>query len=475
MLTAIYSVLLGCLPWGLGVAILYALLYQPKQWAPGHHLIVIGLGSYIGYMILAIVLYQLQARNLPVFSNWIIAWALTGLLACWVFGQLGRHFFRTAPKNSIYSDFDTKEPKWLILALCTLLLIQFGFVVHEVALRPAVSWDTLLYWSRVVPHFLDWQASDPSQGSINFNQRHPSTIHLLNVWSSYSGQFNRNALFLYAPWLAIYSGILIAGIGFTWTKTRRLVFGLMVGILIASSSILAAHVSLGGYADIWLAAGLFFSAAMLPLATTSWKPLILVVWIFVTTTLTFIKAAGISYTTLLLALALLAWTMSRCRLSLATIAILTAMIVSVLLYSGVFDLSISGYRITFEPKTHQIILGHYKGVAQLLRADIALQNIGVSLLLQASYVGAALVLLLTWVSAMRNYGYWRQFSPLYVLLLGSSLFFYGWIAQLFSDHFFLFSSPKQDTGLTRFSQGWFLVCTLLVCQLIQSQSKQNHL
>ena len=476
MQTAFYGLLVSLLPWAVGVAMMYALLYQPKRWHVGQHLIVIGLGSYIGYVILALTMYQLQARNLPVFSSWILAWALAGVMICWVIGQLGRYRLRLIPTTE--TDFGREPkltgPRWLILLLGSWLIAQVGFVVSEVALRPATSWDSLVYWTRFTANFIEWQQSDPTEGSIRLGRRHPSTIHLLNSWAAYAGQINEGKTFLYAPWLALYAGLLLSAIGLTLKLSGNLALGLLVGILIASSPVITAHAALAGYADIWLAAGVFFSAAILALFNVSWKPTIAVIWIFIAISLTFIKSAGISYTVLLSGVALAAWGVSRSRLKWATMAVLVVIIGIGYFYTTGFDTSILGYRLAFNPDSSSIRVGRYRGEISFTELVVAAHNIWFAFIYNTSYFIASLILLAAFLSVALHYGFWHQFNPAYTLILGLALVLYVGLAQEFSGHFLTYSSPDRDTGLTRFSQGWFLVSALLISYIIRAHSNMRN-
>lgn len=471
MLTALHSLLLGLLPWGVGVGMLYALLYQPKRWHPGHHLMVMGLGSYIGYMLLALTMYQLQARNLPVFSSWLIAWGIAGVLICWVVGELGRHRCKLTPKESAVPTWEFKpaEPKWLLFLIGSWLIVQFGFVAYEIALRPTVSWDTLWYWTTRVVGFIQWQESNPSLDSTSLQSlRHPTTIHLLNAWAAYSGHVSGSRMFLYAPWMALYGGIIIGAVGIAWVVTRKLILGLIIANLIASSSVVAAQSALAGYADVWLAAGLFFSAVTLIMAHVCWKPVAWVTWVFIIGTLTFLKAAGVSYTALSLVVVLMAWGVSQSRLRWAAAAILVATAALGYSYMSGFDLSISGYRLAFDTEVNHIIVGHYVGIVNLDELQLALHNTWHAFVSNTSYLMAILIPAAALILVAIYPRYWRCFDSAYALLLGLGLLLYGLAGQVFSDYFLTYSSPDKDTGLTRFSQGWFLVSAIALTYLLQS-------
>lgn len=466
------GLLLGLLPWGLGVGMLYALLYQPKQWHPGHHLIVIGLGSYIGYMLLALSMYQLQARNLPVFSSWLITWGIAGVTICWVLGQVGRHRYKLIPQDKSFPQrgLNATEPTWLLSILAGWLILQLGFVSYEVAFRPAVSWDSMSYWTRYTSNFLQWQHSDPVRGDSTLGWRHPSTIHLLNVWAAYTGQISAGSVFLYVPWLALYAGIVLSATGCAWVLTGKLAFGFISGILLSSSSLITAHISLAGYADIWMAAGLFFSAAALVLAGASWRPMITVMWIFIAFSLTFIKAAGASYTILLICVALGACCVCRLQLQWLIATIVAASLAAGYFFITGVDASIMGYQLTFEPTNSIIRVGHYTGVVDLTKLGPAAANMWFAYFRNASYLLTVFIIGIALTSTVLHYNFWRHFNPAYTVFLTLGLLLHSIMAQSFSDYFLTHSNPDMDTGLTRFSQGWFLVSLLALNYIIKARS-----
>lgn len=476
MITALSGLLLSLLPWFVGAVMVYALLYQTKRWHPGLHLIAIGLGCYVGYALLALLMYQLQARNLPVFSIWLVACMVAAMLICWIAGEAGRHHCNRTPIGhlTLRPELTKTEPKWLILIFGAWLTLQFGFVAYEVALRPSVSWDSVWYWANRAPQFIQWQESNPSLDNSALQWlRHPSTIHLLNAWAAYTGLLNGGKLFLYTPWLALCCSILVAAIGFTWAVTGKLVWGLIVAILIVSSSVVTANIALAGYADIWLAAGLFFSAAILPLMNASWKPAGFITWVFVAGSLTFIKASGVSYSILLILAFWLTWIIGRAKPRWIIVGTLTLSATLGCLYANGFDASIAGYQVSWDMAKRQITVGHYSGIYNLSNFDIAMRNLGSSHIIRASYLNAITVLALALVSLVMYFRHWRHLNSfIFTLLVALGMVLHSLLAQLFSDYFLTFSRPDRDTGLTRFSMGWFFVALLTLSHLIKAHSKR---
>lgn len=451
----------------------YALFYQVKRWHPGHHLIAIGLGCYVGFLLLALLMHQLQSRNLPVFSNWLIAWAIAGLLICWVIGQLSRFFCKHEP--NLEQNLEIRNPYnrwalWLIGILGSWLVLQLSFIILEGVLMPASAWDTIAYWTWSVGHFLGWQETDPYQGSAQLGWRHPSTIHLLNIWHAHASNTRTEGLSLLTPWLAIYISIIMASIGFVWLITKSLAWGLLVGILVTSSPVIGAQAVLNGYADIWLAAGLFLTVAILPLASVSGKVAFSAIWLFVATSMVFLKSAGISYSTLVILCALAAWVVSRTKVRWTLIAALFTAGGLIYLMSNGFDLTVADYPLLFDSETKQLRVGRYSGMVQFGSFGEALTNLWFAFITSSSYLISALILVVGCVSAAAKPGHWKTFTPAYGLFLAIGLLLYALVAQSFSDHFLLYSSPNKDTGLTRFSQGWFLVSTLILSHIIRTYS-----
>lgn len=473
MLSGLFSFLIGLLPWLTGTGMVYALLYQSKRWHPGHHLIAIGLGCYVGFLLLALLMYQLQSKNLPVFSNWLIAWAIAGVLICWVIGQLSRFLSkeeRDLEPNSKRTMPHGRWVLWLIGILGAWLVLQLSFIIFEGIVRPVSAWDTLAYWTRFVVGFIGWQEADPTQGNAQLGWRHPSTIHLLNIWHAYASNIRTAGLFLLTPWLAIYMSIILASIGFVWLTTQSLACGLLVGILVTSSPVIGAQAVLSGYADIWLAAGLLLTVAILPLASVSRKVAFSGTWLLLATSLVFLKSAGISYSALIILCAVAAWVVSRAKVRSVIIAAVFTAAGGIYLISNGFDLTVAGYPLLFDAETNQVRVGRYSGMIQFGRFDEALTNLWFAFITTSSYLLSALILVAGCLSVATNSGYWKTFTPAYGLFLAVGLLLYALAAQGFSEHFLFYSNPDKDTGLTRFSQGWFLVSTLILSDLIKTYS-----
>lgn len=477
MLSGLFSFLMGLLPWLTGTGMVYALLYQSNRWHPGHHLIAIGLGCYVGFLLLALLMYQLQSRNLPVFSNWLIAWAIAGLLICWAIGGLSR--FLSKEKRDLAPNSERTMPHgrwalWLIGIWGGWLVLQLSFIIFEGIVRPVSAWDTLAYWTRFVVGFLGWQEADPTQGNAQLGWRHPSTIHLLNIWHAYASNTGTAGLSLLTPWLAIYISIILASIGFVWLITKSLAWGLVVGILVTSSPVIGAQAVLSGYADIWLAAGLLLTVAILPLASVSGKVAFSGTWLLLATSLVFLKSAGISYSALIIMCALAAWVVSLTKVRWAFIATLSAATGLIYLMSSGFDLTVAGYPLLFDSESNQVRVGRYSGAVQFSNYDEALNNLWFALMSNSSYLLTGLLLIVSLFMVVKKPAYWRGFTPAYSLFLGIGLLLYALVAQGFSDHFLVYSSPDKDTGLTRFSQGWFLVSALTLAYIINFYSLSRH-
>lgn len=473
----INNFLIDILPWILGIGVLYALLYLPGSWNLGHHLIIVGAGSYIGYLLLALLMYALQSNNIAVFSIWLPASATTITFLCWFAGQFFRYknekkISTSKPQTMTLQKTEKEtEPKWLIIPIAIYLCIQLSFIAVEVAVRPAVSWDSVWYWTTYVAQFLEWQNTNPHEGTAQLQHRHPATLHLINAWSAYAGTKANAPYFLFMPWLLLYVGTTIAIIGFLLTLTKELTLGLLGAVLLGSYPMFAAQTALAGYADIWLAAGIFFSFALIALIKVTCALPLLVSWLFFVLGLAFLKSAGLTYALIVIFAASFAWIMSSFEKKWTLAATALILLTIYLLYAQGFDTMIGNYPISFHPETQSVKVGRYSGTLNLDHSYTALYNLWFSFVWHSSYALALAAILVTLLYTFVASELWRRARVAYGLLLILGLLAHSFFSQTISSQVLFNSAPGQDTGLTRFSMGLFLISPLMMLYIFTIRSR----
>lgn len=448
--------LVGIAPWVLGITMLYGLLYRPGTWRLEHHLFVIGSAAYMGYLWLALLMAGLQSYRLPIFSKWLLTWMMLSIVVCWGLGTLTRlKLARTTTKtlDQKSSPVEQQGPSWLIAGLCIWLLIITASVCWEVALRPAVAWDTLRFWADEGHRFLLGQIATQDLTSMS-SWTHPVTIKYLGAWGAFISYQNSTS-HLYLPWTALYLGTVLATIATGRLLSGYWWLGLTVALLIASSPLIQAHASLGGYADLWVGAGLFLCLAWLAVATTkrmqSNAGLFIIIGLLIIS-LAFLKGNTVAYSIILLSAMLFSWAWIR-RQWLALLGLIAAGVIAVLwVWNNGIDWSFSDYRLTFLVEERRIALGQRQArLSSNSWVEIG-TNFGYAWAHSTSFYLAGLLGPMVCIVVAIRKALWQDFTVIssILLIIGLTLFF-ALGQYLNTQQLFAYATPESDSSFSRFS------------------------
>lgn len=461
----------------MGTLVLYTFYNSASNWRPAHHLIAIGCGSYVGHLTLAFLLYQLQANNIPAFSIGLMLSTFGIILSAATIGfvitkeQSVVNPIRNLGKRELQPTtyLTRRSSQYLLLLLVAWLTAIISFVAFEVALAPAIAWDTVWYWSRYAGPFVDHQLAAPTEGNVILSQRHPATVHLINSWSTFASQINTNKYWLYAPWLSIYIGVILTGIGICHLVTRNSILSFSLGILLATSAMPEAHAARAGYADLWVAGGIVASIGVLHLAESkSAMPKNLIVWALIATSMIFTKSAGLGYSIILfLAMAgtfFMLYISTRWKLLVGA----TSVLFSVFLLSHGWNTNIFGYEFSYTAEANLLTLSRYSANFPLdVDFALLLNILSSSLVINSSYLLAFAIPLavLLWrrgtsVNPQKN------LAGTYTGFLTALTFGFLLLSLIISPQVSMNSLPGQDTALTRFGQTWFFLAILSLITFI---------
>ena len=370
MTSIVVHLLLGLSPSLMGATIIYALIYRANSWHPGHHLIAIGSGAYLGHLILALIMNQLQSRNLPVFSEWLLAWPIAIVLCCWVLGEIAR---QTSKKFVVEIPIipPKRQPvrvdQIIGLGAGLWLITIVAFVLYENALRPAVSWDMIQYWTIDLNAFLQWQQTNPEEGSVRIGYNHPSTLHLIHIWSAWLGQVTGSATWLLLPSSALYLGTLLSLLGALWALTANLNSSIALVVLVASLPMLTTHAALAGYAEPWIAGGVLISIALMQIPTTGKaKIAFALLWLFLITSFSFWKGESLAYTAMAI-VAIAGAVILSLRQSFLKYGLISAVgILCGILYFQGFDITFLDGRLAWLPEENILYLGRRNAKLEII-------------------------------------------------------------------------------------------------------------
>lgn len=273
----ILLLLLGhTLVWGLGVALLLC-LPGPKPAtanaagtlrAPGEIAWTLGAGWFAGAFVLTLAMRGVDAAGVP-FSRLSIAGSL--LVPSILFAGLALRRARgsrgfPAVGDAAAPSGTTLPPgwqRWLWYALLAWLVLRFGLLLAESAMRPLYAWDSWMQWAtkarvwfalKTMAPFAPFEAWLASNGAsyIDAAPHYPATIPLWQVWSALLIDRWDDSLTNFA-WWATAAALCCAVYGYLRGAGASPLPALVGAWLVGSLPILDTHVALAGYADLPIA------------------------------------------------------------------------------------------------------------------------------------------------------------------------------------------------------------------------------
>ena len=471
------ALLISIIPWALGVAMLVSLLYQTGRWRLEHHLFIIGSAAYIGYLWLALLMAGIQWSAVPVFSDWLLAWMALSIVICWSLGRFLPLVLEKSDVRTQSSAFQRIEEQddhwWLNIGLSIWLLAVVVSVFWEVAFRPAVAWDTITFWAAHGRRFLLGQL-DTGDLSTMSNSQHPAIIKYVGAWGAFA-IYERSASYLYLPWATLYIGTISACVGLGKLLSGRWWVGLISALLMASSPLIQAHSALGGYADLWLGAGLFLSLAWLAAATSRTfqaKAVLIVLISLLITSLAFLKSNSVVYSIVLCGSMLSAWVYIKWQWR-AVLGVISVGVLAVLwVWNNGADWSFAGYQLAFQPEERLLVAGQERlTIASNNWMDVGRNFWHVWVLSSSFYLTGVMgivffVLLLLKKMPRRD---WLMLTG--VLVLVGLVGLLGLVQLLNDEILFATGTFERDVTLSRVSQVTHFALTFCVMALVARTCK----
>ncbi|AHE98546.1 hypothetical protein [Thioalkalivibrio paradoxus] len=258
------------LPWLAGVA--WAGLFWRRRTA-GRIPAVLGYGFLLGWTFLVLILLGLDAAGIS--QSVTVAVVLLGAAAA--LGLLLRRWVDLSPK------FDSRGATgWAALSvsgrvaaglLLALVAVRLGTLLPEVVWRPLYPWDAWMNWAPkarawfehgwLVPFVSrdDWMAGGADAGFYTMmNWDHPPAVPLIHLWSALMlGHWDDGLINL--PWWFLLVAMALALYGQARGAGASPLLALLGVYLLVSIPLVASHVALAGYGDLWIG-GLMLLAGM---------------------------------------------------------------------------------------------------------------------------------------------------------------------------------------------------------------------
>ncbi|MEQ9465361.1 MAG: hypothetical protein RJQ10_16995 [Haliea sp.] len=235
----------------------------------------------------------------------------------------------TVPRPADLPHSPTASWQRAILALlCLGMGTHLYAVAQELFLRPTFPWDAWRGWEPKVIQFFANRSLEAPMGTIG-NYGEISTIALL--WMMLASDTTHQP-FLHLPWLLAYLALAATVYGHLREQSSSITSA-VGAYLVLSMPYLNIHVTLAGYADIWLA--LAFTVGVLALADFRRNPrhLTLIVAVLMTAACFQAKRAGAGFAVVLSALLVIETSLRAPRPVRIVMAVALAIAIGVLGYT----------------------------------------------------------------------------------------------------------------------------------------------
>ena len=334
--------LMHLLPWVIGTLLVY--LVVPLT-GPGRRTLCVGLGGAVALPLASSTLWFCDLAGFPLTVGHALgmlsAISLILLLLAWGVARMRVQ----APCASLHEqkavDFDHTSMArlftWVVIVLVVWRLVT---VLPDLVLRPVFPWDAWKLWAwkarvwfesgELVPflHSSQWVTADSGQFVID-GIDHPNFVPLLMLWSAVGlGMWDDSLVGLAWLMAALSSGLMIHGLA------RHLGLPLVMAwlgvYLFFSVPMVSTHITLFGYADLWVTVYFLVFAVGLVLWTRqhAWWPIAIMA--LGTALMALSKDTGIYWLPVLVLAWLATAVSSRVLIALAVVAGVGAMVVVLL-------------------------------------------------------------------------------------------------------------------------------------------------
>ncbi|NQX88844.1 MAG: hypothetical protein HRT77_09275 [Halioglobus sp.] len=262
--------------------------------ARGRSALVWGHGALMGWIVIAQIMWLLDALDLP------LSFTLTGCIVALFILLAAAMTVSAHPRSDapwqelrVISTMSVAQRALFIFLLC-LIAIRVATLGLEVLWRPLFPWDATMHWATkarvwfehqsLVP-FVDKETWLDNPAAGMYTDRHPNyptTVPLLQVWMNLSiGRWDESLMNL--PWLMC---LLAMGAAF-YGQLRSAEVGPAIAMtftyFLLSMPLINTHVALAGYADLFL--GACYCAALMALHNwvlhrQTWQMVLLVLFAF---------------------------------------------------------------------------------------------------------------------------------------------------------------------------------------------------
>ena len=258
-MTIVSAIVVWLAPLALGSGLWTALAGWPRR--VHGFATALGAGWILGSLLCGLLMRWLAAAALPAGFVRVGACAVIAGLAGWACAWTSRARAAGAP---VPSERMSNGERALTALLLAMLAWRASLLVGDVMLHPVLPWDAWAVWAakakawvlagHAVPYvpFDDWLAQAAADTRTGAAWNYPELLPWTLTWFAAGADWIEP--WINAAWLGLWAGLLLAHYG-QWRGFGLSRMHAIGGVyLLGSLPLLDAHVALGGYADVWVAA-----------------------------------------------------------------------------------------------------------------------------------------------------------------------------------------------------------------------------
>lgn len=409
---------------------------------PGLTAVLAGIGGILGFLALSLILSLINSvSGSPLsFTLIVVLGTATSIMAIKLLFELrGVDLQRSSSSLGI-----------AVCAIPALVILLSHSFQHFYV--PVFGWDALDFW--VNKSNIVLEKGTHSLPTYIADTRHPMTVIWIAAWSGWVSNFYSDSIASLLPWLWCHACLILIVYGYARYAGNHKYLPLAFSYISLTLPLSENHSLIAGYSEIWLSAAVIAAGSLTAIAmyirSYSW----LLVGLVISLLPAFIKNTGFIYSLCLFSsLAIIVWTKWKSPYKyLAAMALILGAL-AVLLIG--FEISIGGKKLAFSlHDTPLLQLGGYQLELVLNSVTEVTNNQYFSLIVNQSFnLVLALTIALFIISLSGSNTYKNIINkPNSYLLLASFLILVSLVAsQLLTTRGFMYATPGQDTGNSRFT------------------------
>lgn len=224
---------------------------SPHSALPGA--LVIGAGGFLGYCAWGALLLVLNQLGLKPFQEPLI-WTLL------LFSILAIIAW-SAVYQKTDKVFEAKQWWSIITVPSFLTLLVILFIAFQTS-APLVAWDALHYWAVHAERFISSSSIDYPRAKFPADLGHPPMVTIILAWTGWVSEYLGNSR-VATPWVLNGISLVLITYGAASLLRRSRSISSVLALCVLTLPLAEQHLSVAGYAEIWLSTGVLLSVSLL--------------------------------------------------------------------------------------------------------------------------------------------------------------------------------------------------------------------